>query len=219
MKKILILAICVLIVLIGIIAFDKYSKKDEPQEDPSVVTKVSTYIDDGVEKTTIIEYQKKDPNELVYFTMPISHLEDSDKEDLERFCKKNNYENCVINEAEGTFTVTMKALAHDFMLTNVGMQVIKNIARALELKSYSYVKDIEEYNDNFSEVTLLVDGEAYVNAKNREKLLSHVGSCGIYYQLYTTADTYICHVIIKDETSGEIIDAKSFEQDNYGLKS
>lgn len=219
MKKVLILAICVLVVLVGVIAFDKYSDKKELQEDPSVVTRVSTYVDDGVEKTTVIEISKKDPNELVYFTMPLSHLKQEDREDLEGFCKKNNYENCVVNEAEGTFTVTMKALPHDFMLTNVGMQVIKNIALVYDVKAYSYVKDIESYNDNFSEITLAVDGEAYVKAKNREKLLAHVGSCGIYYQLYTTANTYTCHVIIKDEASGEIIDAKSFEQDNYGLKS
>ncbi len=220
MKKVLILAICVLVILVGIIAFDKLGERNESQEEaPSVITQVSTYIDDGVEKTTVIEIPTKDPNALVNFTMPLSHLPDGARDDLKKFCAENNYENCVINESDKTFTVTMKALTHDFMLTNVGLRVIRNIAKAFDVKSYSYVKDIDSYNDNFSEITLLVDGEKYVQAKNREKLLAHVGSCGIYYQLYTPENTYTCRVIIKDEASGEIIDAKSFEQDNYGLKS
>lgn len=221
MKKILVIAICVLVILIGIIAFDKYSdsKNQQQEEIPSAVTQVSTYIDNGVEKTTVIEIPTKDPNALVNFTMPISHLPDEAREDMKKYCAENNYESCVINEADGTYTVTMKALTHDFMLTRVGLQVIKNIAKAFDVKAYSYVKDIDSYNDNFSEITLLVDGEGYAAAKNRETLLAHVGSCGIFYQLYTPENTYTCRVIIKDEASGEIIDAKSFEQDNYGLKS
>ena len=218
MKKILIIAICVLIFLLGVIAFDKYSDSKQT-EDASTVTVVSTYVEDGVEKTTVVEVEKKDPNALVEFTMPLSHLDESDRKDLEKFCKKNNYESCVINEAEETFTVTMKALPHDFMLTNVGIQVIRNIGKVFDVKAYSYVKELESYNDDFSEIVLLVDSEEYVKAENRERLLSHMGSCGIYYQLYTVENTYVCRVIIKDADSGEIIDAKSFEQDNYGLKS
>ncbi len=221
MKKILAIAICVLVVLIGVILFDKYSDKKEQQqeESPSVVTQVSTYIDDGVEKTTVVEIPTKDPDALVNFTMPISHLPDEARKDMKKYCAENNYESCVINEADGTYTVTMKALTHDFMLTRIGIQVITNIAKAFDVKAYSYVKDIDSYNSNFSEITLLVDGEGYAAAKNREKLLAHVGSCGIFYQLYTVENTYTCRVIIKDQASAEIIDAKSFEQDNYGLKS
>lgn len=219
MKKVLILAICVLVILVGVIVADKLNKEDSVEENPTVITSVSTYIDGGVEKTTVVEIPTKDPNALVNFTMPLSYLPDGAGDDLQKFCKENNYESCVINEAEQTFTVTMKALTHDFMLTNVGLKVIKNIAKAFDVKAYSYVKDIDSYNDNFSEITMLVDGEEYVKAKNRETLLAHVGSSGIYYQLYTTENTYSCRVIIKDEASGEIIDAKSFEQDNYGVRS
>ena len=218
MKKLLILAICVLVILLGIIAFDKYSDNKQQQEDPPEITRVSTYIYDGVEKTTVVRISKKDPDELVRFTMPVSHLPEEARKDLKKYCAEKNYENCVINE-DNTFTVTMKAMTHDFMLTKIGMQVITNVAKVLDMKAYSYVKDIDSYNDNFSEITLLVDGENYIAAGNRENLLVHVGSCGIYYQLYTVENTYTCRVIIKDASSGEIIDAKSFEQDNYGLKS
>lgn len=218
MKKILIVAICVLIFLLGVIAFDKYSESKQAEDTPAV-TMVSTYVEGGVEKTTVVEVSRKDPDALVNFTMPLSLLEEDDRKDLDGFCKKNNYEDCVINEAEKTFTVTMKALTHDFMLTNVGIQVIRNIGKVFDLKAYSYVKELDSYNDDFSEIVLLVDGKEYVEAENRERLLSHMGSCGIYYQLYTAENTYVCRVIIKDADSGEIIDAKSFEQDNYGTEA
>ena len=86
MKKILVIAICVLVILIGIIAFDKYSdsKNQQQEEIPSAVTQVSTYIDNGVEKTTVIEIPTKDPNALVNFTMPISHLPDEAREDMKK---------------------------------------------------------------------------------------------------------------------------------------
>lgn len=215
MKKVLILAVAVLVILIGIIVADEFNKKEED----STFTYVSTYKENGEEKTTVVEISKKDPYELIQFTMPLSHLDKSDRKDLDTFCKNNNYKSCVINEEDKTFTVTMEAMTHDFMLTKIGMQVIRSVTSVFDSKEYPFVKELGDYNDNFSEITLYVTKEDYAKSTNKDELLQHVASCGIYYQLFTTENQYKCLVMIKDAETKEIIDAQTFEQDNYGLKS
>lgn len=215
MKKVLIIAVAILVILIGIIVADEVNKKEESE----TITYVSTYYENGKEHTTVVEASVKDPNAPVKFTMPISHLDEKDRKNLDAFCKKNNYDSCVINEDKKTFTVTMKAMTHDFMLTNIGMQVIKSVTSVFDSKEYPFVKELGGYNDNFSEITLLVDKESYAKSNNKEDLLQHVASCGIYYQLYTVENQYKCLVMIKDIETKELIDAQTYEQDNYGLKS
>ena len=215
MKKVLIIAVAILVILIGIIVADEFNKKEEA----GTVTYVSEYYDNGTQQTTVVEVSVKDPDAPVSFTMPISHLDEKDRKDLDAFCKKNNYDSCVINPDKKTFTVTMKAMTHDFMLTNVGIQVIKSVTSVFDSKEYPFVKQLGDYNDNFSEITLLVDKEAYVESNNKEDLLAHVASCGIYYQLFTVENDYKCLVMIKDVETKELLDAQSYEQDNYGLKS
>lgn len=215
MKKLLIVAVIILVILVGIILADEANKKEEAE----TITYVSSYYENGKEETTVVEIPTKDGSAPVQFTMPISHLDEKDRKDLDAFCKRNNYDSCVINADKKTFTVTMKALTHDFMLTKIGMQVITSVTSVFDSEEYPFVKELGGYNNNFSEITLLVEKEAYAKSNNKDALLQHVASCGIYYQLFTTENEYKCLVMIKDVETKEIIDAQTFEQDNYGLKS
>ena len=114
----------------------------------------------------------------------------------------------------------MNSLAHDMMLINVGIQTIKNMANSIESEKYPFFKELNKYNDNFSEITVFVDKAGYTaEGTDKEGFMAFIAGCGIYYQLYTTENDYTCKVVIQDKESGEILDAKIFQQNNSGVVS
>lgn len=213
MKKRVIAICCAAVVLVAVIAFVTSGRtgQDDPETTVSSQTDEQTteYNDPAIVNGT------KNPNKLIKITMPLSHFDAQKQSDLGGFFQKGSYENLKINEKDKTFTVTIKSLTHDFMLSNVGLQVIKNIASLLDSKDYPYVKELGKYNADFSEIELLVDAKEYNADKNKEELLKFVGSCGIFYQLYTTENEYECKVIVKSVKSGKLLEEKSYSQNNY----
>lgn len=214
MKKKIAIAVCVLAVFAAIIAFAKSDKSDT-----DITTTVAAVEEDEGDYTPEIVNGTKNPNKLIKITMPLSHFDALNQADLSGFFNKNSYENCKINEKNKTFTITVKSITHDFMLSNVGLQVIKNLASLLDSEEYPYIKGLGNYNSDFSEIELLVDGEQYKADESKEDVTSFVASCGIFYQLYTTENEYKCTVIIKDKESDKVIDRYIAREDNSGLKS
>lgn len=216
MKKVLIAAICVLVILVGIIAADAIiTKKNE-----ITVTQVNRYTDGDVQVTETVEIPTKDRNATVQFTMPLYYLEEKYQNDLDTFCKENGYIACTIDKQAQTYTVTMNAMNHDFMLVSVGIQSIKNIANSIESEKYPFFKELNKYTDDFTEITVLVDAEGYkAEGVDRESFMAYIAGCGIYYQLYTVENEYSCEVTVKDQKTGEVIDAKVFRQNNSGVVS
>lgn len=216
MKKVLIAAVCILVVLVGIIAADAIIEK----KNEVTVTRVYRYTDGDVQKTEIVEIPTKDANTQVSFSMPLHYLEEKYRNDPDTFCREHNYISCVIDEQAQIFTVTMNSMTYDFMLINVGLQSIKNISNAIESEKYPFFKELREYNDNFSEITVLVDGAVYKAATpESEAFMAFIAGCGIYYQLYTVENDYECKVVVRDSASKDIIDAKVFKQNNSGVVS
>lgn len=215
MKKILIAAICVLGLLIGVIAVDAFISRTPG----GTVPVVSQYTDGDVRKTTVVEVPTGDPEAQVQFSMPLHYLEEKYKNDLDLFCKENNYIACTVDEQAQTFTITMNAFSHDLMLSKIGIQTVKSIGNALDEGKYPFFKEIGAYNENFSEITLIVDGAAYNDYTDKDSFMAFIAGCGIYYQLYTTSNDYSCKVIVQDKESGDVLDAKLFQQNNSGVIS
>lgn len=233
MKKVLIAAICVLVLLVGIIVVDmiltrrteNLSQVTASDVKPSAEadTEASTssdFLDFSTTLPSSTQLVTKDRNAQVQFTMPLFYLEEKYKNDLELFCKENNYIACTVDEQNQTFTVTMNAMTHDFMLSNVGLQSIKNMANVIQSETFPFFKKLVSYNDNFSEITVSVDSSIYkADTTDRESFQAFIAGCGIYYQLYTVENEYSCRVIVTDDESGEIIDVKQFRQNNSGVIS
>ena len=214
MKKILIAAVCVAVVLVAIIVF---TGKNKPEEEPSTTVSETAQTEVTTEdKTPEIQNGTKNPDKLVKITMPLSYFDAENQTDIGGFFKKSSYKSCKVNEKNNTFTITIKSINHDFMLSNVGLQVVKTLATLLDSDDYPYIKELGRYNSDFSEIELIVDEKQYKQEKDPEILLAFVGSSGIYYQLYTTENEYQCKVAIKGAKSGKILAEKTFNQDNKG---
>lgn len=213
MKKILIAAICVLAVLVGIIAVDAVITGSKKEEGVEIV---SHYTDGDVRKTTVEIVATKDRNAQEQFTMPLQY-----KSDFELFCSENKYDYTVVSadEATQTFTVSMRAWDHDMMLTLLGMRTISGICAAMDSKEYPFFKELGGYNDNFSEIIVIVDEAAYSAAADTEAFTAFIAAECIYRQFYTMSNDYSCQVIVKGQTSGETIDAQLYRQNNSGVIS
>lgn len=216
MKKTLIAILCtVLVIAVAFVLI----KKDKPAANDDATTSSVSQQQTTKDDSPAVQNGTKDPDKLLEITMPLSYYDAINKCDIAGFFSKGSYESCRINEKQKTFTVTVKSITHDFMLSNVGLQVIKNLASMLDSGSYPYLKGLGKYNADFSEIEIIVDGNAYKSASGTDKLLDFIGSCGIFYQLYTEENSYKCKVTVTDEKTGEEIAKETFRQNNSDLKS
>lgn len=228
MKKTAVAIVCIVAVIAVIFAL---KGKDKPNDINTSVSSSSSEIagteNDSAENTEEKENNQennkdeivtKDPDALVKITLPLSFYDAENKSDTSGFFKKSSYKSCTVDESDKTFTVTMKSLNHDFMLTNVGLQVIKNLAALLDSEEYPYVKEIGKYNGDFSEIEMIVDRKGFESADNSDVLVNLITSCGIFYQLYTTENKYSCKVTITCNESGETLKEAFVKQSNKDFR-
>jgi len=216
MKKTVIGILCTALVFVTVFAVTRWNK---PTENPEASTSSSDVQQPVTDNSPIIENGTKNPDKLLEITMPLSYYDAVNKCDISGFFNKNTYQSCRVNEKQKTFTVTIKSITHDFMLSNVGIQVISSLGSLLDSDDYPYIKRLGGYNSDFSEIEFVVNEDAYRSAGNKDQLLEFAGNCGILYQLYTTENSYKCKVIITDEKSGKEIESKTIRRDNSGLQS
>ena len=213
MKKRVIIAVAVILVLAVIVFIGKKDKTEEPTTTAVTTTEQEITEDDTPE----IQNGTKNPDKLVKITMPLSFYSEKNQGDTDGFVNKGNYEKIKVDEKNKTFTVTMKSLTYDFMLSNVGLQVIKNIASMLDDGKYPFLKQLGKYNSDFSQIELIVDAEEYKTAKNSNEVGPFVASCGIFYQMYSTENNYKCTVTIKSEKDNSVIDEYTAKYNNSNM--
>lgn len=215
MKKSVIIGLCVALVIIVAIAI--FSKNDKPEEPAVSDTTVTTQQETTEDNTPELQNGTKNPDKLVKVTIPLSFYDAVKKADTNGFIHSGNYEKLDVNEKNKTFTVTMKSLPYDFMLTNVGLQVIQSVVTLLDNEKYPYIKALGEYNSDFSVIELIVDEEEYGKAKNTDEIGPFVASCGIFYQMYSTENKYRCNVVIRAQSDNKVLDEYSAQYDNNSL--
>lgn len=216
MKKRVIVILCAVLVIVAVFVL---LKKDKPSQSTDASTSSSEVQQPSIDNSPVIENGTKNPDRLVEITMPLSYYDAVNKCDVSGFFNKDTYQSCRVDEKKKTFTVTLKSITHDFMLANVGIQVVGSIGTILDSDQYPYIKGLGKYNSDFSEIEFIVNEESYRSAKNTAEMLEFAGSCGILYQLYTTENSYKCKIILTDEKTGEKVTEKTFRQDNSSLKS
>lgn len=215
MKKRVIIGIIVVLVLAAVIALT--AKKQQPDEAASTTTSAASQQETTEDNTPELQNGTKNPDKLVKVTLPLSFYDAVKKADTSGFINKGNYEKIDINEKQKTFTVTMRSITYDFMLSNVGIQVIKNIVTLLDNKDYPYIKSLGDYNSDFSEIELIVDEKEYGKAKNTGEIGPFVANCGVFYQIYSTENSYSCKVVIRGEKNNSVLDEYSAQFNNSNL--
>lgn len=211
MKKNVIAILCVILAVIAVIAFSTRNKSDNTDTTTAFEAITDTTTEDN---TPELQEGTKNPEKLIKITMPLSYYDAKNQCDVGGFFDKSSYKKCEINEKQKTFTVTLRSITHDFMLSNVGLQVIKSLASLLDSGDYPYLKQLGKYNSDFSEIELKVDATGYRATSDAKKMVEFVASCGIFYQIYTTENSYKCTVTVIDYETGKKLDEFTAQQTN-----
>ena len=75
----------------------------------------------------------------------------------------------------------------------------------------------KEDNTDFSELVILVDGNAYLMDPDADLLPYTLAQTCMIYQGYTTATKYKCRVLVKDEETGGAVRDETYQQTNKDL--
>lgn len=141
----------------------------------------------------------------VKITLPALFLNEAEKKDLPGYCEVNGFISAELDEKKDKVTVTMSKSTHDVLLVRMGMQVMSSISKLIRSDTFPYFTEIGEYADDFSSVTVKVNGEKYKNDSTSSLLPMTVGESCLLYLEYTTAKKPKCTVTVADDKTGEIL--------------
>ena len=199
-KKIIIFALCVLIVSVALLVAG-FGKDDEQVDNPGIV--VTTWQKDDDEKKNS---SKKD----VKITVPLSAIPEKYQNNLEAYREEHGYES-VRKDANGNIRIKMSSLSYGLLQTQTGITVINAIYEIADMKAYSFIKEVKELDtDDFRSITVSVNAKKYKEADD-SAFQAMADSC-FYYQLFSENPVYKCEITVVNAKTGEVIETKTFRQ-------
>ena len=211
MKRMLYFSLCLLAVLL--LAACGQSKETSVPEDTGFAEAAVT--NPAYTEVRDITY----PEGSVTIRVPLAFMSTEEKEDLPAYADSRGFYSAEIDEKKGVAILVMSDLSHKLLLTNVGLDVIEDLYDILDNGSFPYFKGIETYDSkDFSELVILVDGNAYLMDPNADLLPYTLAQTCMIYQGYTTETKYHCRVLVKDKETGGAVRDETYEQTLKDLK-
>lgn len=161
------------------------------------------------------EIEKKDPEKIVEFEIPVLFLDLKYQNDLNALVKDKGYESAEYTRNKKTVKIRLKALSYDLYLVKVGMETIKGICETFDSEDYPYVKNLGDYEDDFSHVTLLVSSKKFKKADNVDDLFSHVSNCCAYYLLQAEDSPNKYTIDICDVKTGKLLATREYNKKDF----
>ena len=228
MKKKIIIAVAVIICVIAVVfASGKFRKEETPDNRVSIGEIIETTTKKNVkeekpanketekhsEKETEIKH--KDPEKMVQFEIPVLFLDAKYQNNLKKLVRDNGYESATYSVDKKRVIIKLKALSYDLYLIKTGVATISAMCETIESEEFPYVKNLGEYEDDFSHVEILVDSSAYKKAENTNDLFNHISNCCAYYLLQDKNGPDKYTIDICDEKTGNKIESKKFNKNDF----
>ena len=160
------------------------------------------------------------PTGSVTVKVPLVFLKKEQTDNLAAWADAHGFYSAEIDEKKGVAVLVMGDLSHRLLLTSVGMDVIEALYGLLDDGTFPYFKGIETYDSSdFSELVILVDGNAYMTDPNADVLPETLAQTCMIYQGYTTETKYQCRVLVKDEATGSAVKDETYKQTIKDLNS
>lgn len=214
MKKIIIATLSLVILL----TFACCGKKDEGpvfayrDEEGNIVT--GTADDMNKDKADKNKDKPKNRDEIVEVNFPLALIEEEYQNDLDKYAEAYGYKEVKLDKKTQTVKIKMTAMSYDLLLVRIGTQVMRSIGSTYESEEFPYMLGLGKYNDDFSEVEILVDKEKY-QADEQSSLLPYaISEYCMFYQLYTTREECACKVTVRDKETNRVIETKQYNQAN-----
>jgi uncharacterized membrane protein len=197
MKKVIVLflaiVMCISFVACGGNGADSNSDNQEVDSDSSAAIQV----DEGIINVDV--------------TLGASFFDGMTEEEIESAANENGYSNCKVNE-DGSVTYTMTKAKRNEMLDEFKASIEETITGYLdgENEVASFI-DIE-YNEDFSQVDILVDATAYTMWDSLYALPFYM--TGAYYQSFAGVPADEIDVVVNfiDNETKEVLDTASYQE-------
>ena len=95
-------------------------------------------------------------------------------------------------------------------MIKMGMTTMSTIAKLVQSDSFPYFLEIGEYEEDFSAITLKVDGEKFKQDSTSSLLAMTVSESCLMYLTYTPAKKAKCTVTVIDSKTGEQLSREKF---------
>ncbi|MCK5129449.1 MAG: hypothetical protein KAQ68_06340 [Clostridiales bacterium] len=203
MRKILI------ILVVMSLLFTACTKKDAETpkaEESSAITDSTIKIDENATVSTekgLLSVKITIPATLFMGADVDTVIEDLQYDDID-----------VTKNDDGSLTYKMSKATHKKMLDNFVVEFDRTIAEMVDEENEDYASIIDiKHNKTYSEITMLVEKEAYEEGFDALGSFS-LGLMGMYYQAYNgdSDDSIICTVFVKDNETGELISTSEFPE-------
>ena len=167
----------------------------------------------GVSKESLDEIAETADEEIsvdkglfdVSITMPASmvELDDQDIDSMIDEAQEMGVKEVVRNE-DGSLTYKMSKSTHRKMMQEIKEDMIENIEDMIESGDFVSIKDVT-YNHDFTEMTLIVDQNAFENSFDGFAVFG-IGMIVMYYQLFdgVQPDNIQATIYLKNMDTGEV---------------
>lgn len=224
MKKKIIVALVILI-CVAAVAFSFGRKKGDDVSENKTTIAETTKKNQKEEKTTVkpteketekvTEIKEKDPDKIVSFEIPVLFLDTKYQNNLKALVRDKGYESATYTRNKQAVKIKLKNLSYDLYLAKTGISTISAICETFNSEEFPYVKNLGEYEDDFSYVTILVDSKKYMSAENKNDLFSHISNCCAYYLLQDNDSPDKYTVDICDEKTGNKLETRTFNKKDF----
>ncbi|MDD6011845.1 MAG: hypothetical protein PUC33_03250 [Oscillospiraceae bacterium] len=181
------------------------NKKDEETTDPADIQVIDLTTSEPEEEPTYSNSAgDKNPNQKVDISIPLEMIDEKYRNDLDAYAKAKGYISATL-EKDGTVTLKMTAMTLDLLKTQAGLKIMREMGAMVDSGDFPYAVKLEQYNDDFSYIVMLVKGAEYKKAGSPADLADGIGQCGLYYQIFTDSGEMNCRVILADSQTGEVL--------------
>lgn len=203
MKKLL----SVILIISAIICVFTACKNNEPETNTTEDIKVIDF--DTTRPTEEPTEIKKDKTYKI--NVPAVFVNSEAGGDIKKYSATYGYD--IKEEKDGSMTMKMDGMSYSFLLSKIGMSVMRALGEVVDSGDYPYVVRLGDYNDDFSYILMLVNADKYKKAGNKpsyEELAFIIGQFGLYYQNFTLDEENKCEVVIAGSKSGKILYKETF---------
>ncbi len=150
---------------------------------------------------------QKNNNDTVSIDIPASLIGKNATDKLTDEQKNNGFKKAVINK-DGSVTYTIDSQKYDTFLKEYQKTVAESLDKIKTDGNYKSVNSVE-YNDNFSEITLIVDKNKFENGMDSIAIMQ-AGVSAAMYQAFDINSKTKTTINVKDQKTGKVFKTEKY---------
>lgn len=211
MKKVLSIVLSIIILT----AFASCGEAKQNNNETTTTTTTTTTTAETTQLTTTKTKEtsekgvkaQKNNNDTVSIDIPASLIGKNATDKLTDEQKNNGFKKAVVNK-DGSVTYTIDSQKYDTFLKEYQKTVAESLDKIKTDGNYKSINSVE-YNDNFSEITLIVDKNKFENGMDSIAIMQ-AGVSAAMYQAFDINSKTKTTINVKDQKTGKVFKTEKY---------